>query len=173
MNETKIINIAFALAVAAEAFLVFMLKELRGSFDPVLEWSTHISVNASFNFLSAMALAISIYFVKNKKIKQHSLFIHLALTFSALFLVSYILFHLTHNHPIKEYIIPKILFYLLLGTHIFASVVSLPMIFISYGLGLFNKISEHKRFAKMTFYLWEYVSITGIIVVLVSLFSKT
>lgn len=172
MNKKRVYTIGLCIAVVAEMLLFYILVALKGHFPPLINWEAHIFLNASLNFLSALCLTCAIFFVAHKKINKHRCFIHLALFFSGLFLVSYILFHLGHHRSIQSFIVPQELFYTILATHVLASIIGLPFIFITYGLALTRQISEHKKLAKFTFYLWEYISITGIFVALISLLSQ-
>ena len=85
---------------------------------------------------------------------------------SALFLVNYIFYHLAVGHISFTNESFKIPYYIILITHLLMSVISLPLVFLTYAFGFLNRLQEHKKIAKITFFAWEYVSITGVIIVL-------
>lgn len=125
-----------------------------------------MTVNASLNAVSALALFIAFRFIQKQDIKKHIIFIHVAMFFSAAFLVNYIFYHLSVGHVRFEHTYLRAPYIILLITHLLASFVALPMIFYTYLLGIFQKRKQHKSIAKKTFYIWEYVSITGVMIVL-------
>lgn len=126
----------------------------------------HSWLNGFFNLASATTLIMAFRAIKKRMIKFHIIFIHLSLLFSGLFLISYILYHLSIGHIEYTNKTFQEIYFLILITHVFASIVSLPLIFSTYFLGIFNLKDKHKLLAKKTFSLWLYVSITGFIIVL-------
>lgn len=124
-------------------------------------------LSAIFNSLSAITLIAARNYAKKKQIKKHLRFILLALFFSALFLLSYLTYHwmvgrvsfaLEGGH--------KFFILTLLLLHVFASIINLPMIFITLYYGLTFKLERHKRLAPKTFYLWQFVSWSGVVIIL-------
>ena len=167
MKNSKFVILPLAAALTAEILLIYIIYlnpvKMSMGINPVLQ--SYLS--AIFNALSAVSLGVGFYFIKMRKDKKnHIVFIHLALIFSALFLVNYIIYHLNIGHV--KFVNTELRFYylFLLGSHLIASIISLPLIFLTYSFAIFKKFKEHKKIAKMTFVLWEYVSITGVLVVL-------
>ena len=88
-----------------------------------------------------------------------------AFVFSSLFLISYIANHALHGdqrYPIHDTIYH--IYIPLLISHIILAIVALPIVLITFYLSLSGRIPAHRRLAKITFPLWLYVSITGVIV---------
>ena len=90
-----------------------------------------------------------------------------AFCFSSLFLVSYILHHLltvdTHyggEGPVRYFYFP------LLITHIILAATILPFILLTTYRGLTSDFANHRKIAKITYPIWLYVSISGVIVYL-------
>jgi putative membrane protein len=105
--------------------------------------------------------------VKQKKFTRHRNVMLTAFGFSSLFLVSYILHHLltadTHfggQGAIRYFYFP------LLITHIFLAATILPFILLTTYRGLTSDFANHRKIAKITYPIWLYVSISGVIVYL-------
>ncbi|MBV8864143.1 MAG: DUF420 domain-containing protein, partial [Acidobacteriaceae bacterium] len=95
----------------------------------------------------------------------HMRFMISAITFSALFLLSYITFHYFHgdtHFPGRGWIRPTYFFILI--THISLSMVALPLILGTLWYALRSQFRVHRRIARWTFPVWLYVSVTGVVV---------
>lgn len=165
-HSKRIILTCLLLSFIAEAALVFIIYFNPFKITPLYSPSIQPWVNAFFNTASAISIGIAYKYIKYKHIRMHKIFVHLALIFSTLFLINYIFYHLSVGHMIFENQSWRTLYLLLLMTHLLCSIITLPLIFISYGLGIFGRLADHKKLAKWTFLLWEYVSISGVMVVL-------
>jgi putative membrane protein len=123
------------------------------------------ALNAVFNTACTVALLIGFRHIWQGRINQHRNAMFVAFLFSCLFLVSYIANHALHGeqrfhgtgwlHPVYIGI---------LITHVFLSIVVLPMILVTFFFSLSGRISMHRRLAHYTFPIWLYVSVTGVIV---------
>ncbi|MCB0435161.1 MAG: DUF420 domain-containing protein, partial [Mangrovimonas sp.] len=84
---------------------------------------------------------------------------------SVLFLIMYVLYHMTSDSTSYEgdY---KALYYFILISHIALSVIVIPFVLITYVRAITNDFKKHKKIAKITFPLWLYVAITGVVVYL-------
>lgn len=128
---------------------------------------THIwpALNASLNALSGIFLLIAFILIRRKRIQAHKRFMLAACTSSLLFLISYLSYHsvagttrfagLGWSRPV---------YFTLLLTHTVLAVVIVPLAVISVFNGLKMRVATHRRFAKVTFPLWMYVSVTGVLV---------
>ena len=165
MSEKKVIFLSLFLALIAEAFLIFIIYFNPQKIAPLYNPSLQMTMNGVFNFCSGFALLIAFKFIKNKKIKLHIIWIHIALLSSAFFIVNYIIYHLSVGHVIYNNPNWRTLYLTILGTHLLASVICLPLIFVTYGLAIKGFKVGHKKIAKYTFFLWEYVSVTGVLLI--------
>ena len=127
------------------------------------------ALNAVLNGCAAIALVIGFTFVRARRIRQHRAAMFAAFVFSSLFLVSYITNHALHG----EYRLPVAhagpfwySYLTLLLSHIFLSVVALPMVLITFFLSLTLRFEQHRALARWTFPIWLYVSVTGVLVFL-------
>ncbi|MFN8277937.1 MAG: DUF420 domain-containing protein [Chitinophagales bacterium] len=139
----------------------FKLLDLNLGFDP------HIfaRLNAIINSLVSILLVTGLMLVKNKKLEAHRNTMLLAMVCSGVFLVSYILHHLltvdTHfggTGAIRYFYFP------LLISHIFLAATILPFILLTTYRGLTADFQAHKKIAKITFPIWLYVSVSGVLV---------
>ena len=166
MSKKKIILTSLILGVLAEGFLIFLIYFNPAKIEPLYAKDLQPWVNALFNSLSALSLTAAIMAIKNKKIRLHKILIHFSLFFSSLFLINYIFYHMSVGHVIFNNPDFRVIYLFILASHLLCSLIALPLIFITYSLGLFNYLQTHKELAKLTFLLWEYVSVTGVIIVL-------
>lgn len=119
-------------------------------------------LHAILNSLAAVSLIAALYFVKRKNIQMHQKMIYSAMILSAMFLVSYVIYHAVTD-PTRfggEGTI-KVIYLILLVTHVILAAAILPFIFFTFIRGYTMQIPAHKRFAKWTFPLWLYVTVTG------------
>lgn len=172
LNKNKILSFSLIVAILAELLLVYIIYFNPHKVAPIYDTSLQSWVSALFNGLSAISLIFAFKFAKTHQKQKHIMAIHFALLFSSLFLLNYIFYHLSVGHvkfPNNSF---RPYYLIILFTHLLASITCLPMIFMTYALGFFDYLLDHKRFAKFTFFLWEYVSVTGVIVVLFLKFLK-
>jgi len=165
MNNKKEITSILVGTMLINVFLIWFIYFKKDAAEEVETLRKLPLMNAFCNGLSALCLINAYRFIKQKNEKMHILFICLALFFSAVFLVGYLLYHhyighSTFNNPGWV----KYPYYFILITHIFTSVLVLPMIGLTVFFALKDKRDLHKKFARFTFPLWLYVSITGVCV---------
>lgn len=166
-NDKPAYGVIATLSVVVFAIVValgrFKLTNLNLGFDP------HIfaRINAYINSAVSLLLIYGLILVRQKKFIQHRNVMLTAFVFSSLFLVSYILHHLLTNDtpfggegPIRYFYFP------LLITHIFLAATILPFILLTTYRGLTSDFVNHRKIAKITYPIWLYVSITGVIVYL-------
>ena len=90
-----------------------------------------------------------------------------AIALSVLFLGMYVAYHMTADSTKfgGEGVIKYVYFFILL-THILLSIIIIPLVLITYVRALAQRFDKHKKLARITFPLWLYVAITGVIVYL-------
>jgi len=117
--------------------------------------------------LTAILLIVSVILIKNKKRKLHALLMRICIGLSLLFLVMYIAYHMTSDPtPFGGEGTIKYIYYFILISHILLSICVIPFVLITYVRAITNNIVMHKKIAKITFPLWLYVAVTGVIVYL-------
>jgi putative membrane protein len=124
-------------------------------------------IYATINGLTAVVLVAAVLAIKNGKRKLHELLMTTAICLSVSFLVMYVAYHMTSDSTKfgGEGIIRPIYFFILIS-HILLSIAVIPLVLISYVRALANKFAKHKKIAKITFPIWLYVAVTGVIVYL-------
>ncbi|WP_299222772.1 DUF420 domain-containing protein [uncultured Psychroserpens sp.] len=124
-------------------------------------------IYATINAVTAVVLLVALWAVKNKKLKLHENLMKFAISLSVAFLAMYVAYHMTSDSTKfgGEGAI-KYVYYFILLTHILLSVAVIPFVLITYVRAITNNIERHKKIAKITFPLWLYVAITGVVVYL-------
>jgi len=124
-------------------------------------------VNASLNALSTVFILAGIGFIKNDMKQAHILSMICALITSTAFLTCYLIYHFLKAGVVTHFTYPgwpKVLYFLILGTHTPLAVLTVPLIFMTI-IPAFKAVYEkHRRLAKWTFPIWLYVSVTGVLV---------
>jgi len=126
---------------------------------------THIfpAISAFLNSMVAILLIVGLIFVKQKNFEAHKKTMLLAVIFSILFLVTYVLYHFTTVETTYAGNM-KMVYYSILFTHIVLAAVILPFILFSVYRGLTGEYEKHKKLTKFVWPIWFYVSVTGVIV---------
>ena len=152
----KIISVAIPVVVAI-LFTVKIPNATPLSFLP--------PIYACINALTAVLLVMALIAVKSKKIKLHEWLMKTCIGLSLIFLVMYIAYHMTTDPtPFGGQGYIKILYFFILISHILLSIVLIPLVLISYVRAFQKEFVSHKKIAKITFPVWLYVAITGVIV---------
>ncbi|WP_306641885.1 DUF420 domain-containing protein [Sanyastnella coralliicola] len=122
-------------------------------------------LNALLNGSTFLLLIAALVAIKNKNVEAHRKLTTLGMTFSALFLVSYVIFHATTSHtPYGGEGTVKTIYYFILFSHIVLSAVIVPLVLFAFTHALAGRIDKHRKIVKYTFPLWLYVTLTGVIV---------
>jgi putative membrane protein len=131
-----------------------------------LPWIKNLSaLNATFNALSTVFLLLGFREIKRKRFNKHMNYMISAFITSALFLVSYIVYHhfVGDTKFMSEGFIRYVYFFILI-THIVLSVFVVPLVLTTFYYSLSGKLEKHRKIAKWTFPIWLYVSVTGVLV---------
>lgn len=168
-----IISISVPLFVAVLFFTPSVHLQIDVSFLPKL--------NAIINSLVSLFLVLGFWFIKHKNRRMHKISMLSAFSLSALFLISYLVYHSAADSTIfgdinhdgvadaaekSEAGAIRYLYYFLLLTHILLAAVILPFILITISRALSSRFDKHKKIARITFPLWLYVSVSGVLVYL-------
>ncbi|WP_432672743.1 DUF420 domain-containing protein [Flavobacterium sp. SM2513] len=157
-----ILSIAIPLVVA----LLFGIKLKDFGFD--VEPLTFLPpIYASINGFTAVLLIAAVIAIKKGKRKLHGNLMKTAIGCSVLFLGMYVAYHMTADSTKfgGEGIISYV-YYFILFTHIVLSIIIIPLVLITFVRALAQRFDKHKKLARITFPLWLYVAITGVIVYL-------
>ncbi|WP_291867660.1 DUF420 domain-containing protein [Maribacter sp.] len=124
-------------------------------------------IYASINGVTAVLLVFAVWAIKNGKQKLHENIMKTCIGLSLLFLFLYIGYHMTSESTSfgGEGAI-KYLYYFILITHIVLSIAIIPLVLRTYAKAYLGQFKEHRKLAKITFPIWLYVAITGVVVYL-------
>ncbi len=124
-------------------------------------------IYATINGVTAIVLMTAVWAIKNGKQKLHENLMKFAISLSVAFLAMYVAYHMTSDSTKfgGEGAI-KYIYYFILVTHIVLSVIIIPFVLFTYVRALSKSFVRHKKLARITFPMWLYVAVTGVIVYL-------
>ncbi len=144
---------------------VVALKYLKLEVDLGFDVHLFAKANATINGTVAVMLLLALVAVKMKNFKLHKTLMLVAMGLSVLFLLSYIAYHLlTAETPFPADAPGRGMYLLILATHIILAGLILPFILFSAYRALIGEYPEHKKLARITWPIWFYVAVTGVIV---------
>ena len=156
----KRLNVLAWIVSAVVLLLVGLMR--RYKFETDIDFGFLPPIHASLNALTAVILLFALYFIKNKEIENHRRSIYAALACSALFLVSYVLYHFTT--PETKYggegTLRTVYFFFLI-THVVLAGLILPFILLTFTRAYTGQFERHKKMARWVYPLWLYVALTG------------
>jgi putative membrane protein len=166
-SEKKVFTIIGILSAVVLAFLVWLIYFKTGTTTPAeMNWINSLpALNALLNSLTTIFLISGMVFIKNNMPKWHIRSMLMATLTSAFFLISYITYH--HFHGDTKFVALgsiRTLYFAILISHILLSAIQVPLILSTLYLGLTKKYEKHRKVAKVTFPIWLYVSITGVLI---------
>jgi len=143
--------------------LVLMLPKLREVLaieNPPSFTKALPAVNALINTTCFLVLITSLIMIKRKNVNAHMRLNTFAMILSVIFLLSYVLYHITNSDtPYGGDL--KVLYYFILISHILTSAISLPFILFAYYKAFIGDVDGHKKIVKWAYPVWLYVAITG------------
>ena len=119
------------------------------------------------NSLTTLILILGLVFIKLRKIKLHQSMMTAAFGLGGLFLIFYVLYHLTNpaNKFNGEGFYRYIYFFTLI-THIGFSLIVLPLVLRAMYFAANKQFAAHKKIVRFAYPIWLYVSVTGVLVYL-------
>ncbi|MFB3389931.1 DUF420 domain-containing protein [Flavobacterium sp. LAR06] len=138
-------------------------------------------IYATTNGITAVVLVWAVISIKNGKRKLHEQLMTFAIMLSVAFLVMYVAYHMTadstkfgdlnHDGILNLAETAKIgsvryVYFVILISHILLSIAIIPLVLITYVRALAQRFDRHRKIAKITFPLWLYVAVTGVVVYL-------
>lgn len=167
-KETKYNKLIVVLSVAIPVVVALLfgvnLKKLGFDVQPL---SFLPPIYAAINGLTAILLVAAVIAIKNKNRKLHENLMKSAIACSVAFLGMYVAYHMTSDSTKfgGEGAI-KYLYYFILITHILLSIIIIPLVLTTYVKAWSEQFDKHKKIAKITFPIWLYVAVTGVVVYL-------
>lgn len=151
-----ILSIVIPIAVAVLFTIRIPNVERLGFLPPIY---------ATINGLTAILLIISVIQIKKGNRKAHEFLMKTCIVLSVLFLLMYVAYHMTSDSTSyggEGFI--RYLYLFILLSHILLSVIVIPFVLITYVRGITSNFKAHKKIARITFPIWLYVAVTGVIV---------
>jgi putative membrane protein len=174
-DKNALVAILFV-SVVIVTFLAWLIYFKEAADRGTLEWISILpALNALLNTFCTVCLIRGLLLIKKGDKTGHRNMMLSALTLSALFLVSYVVYH--HYQGDTKFINPgniRYFYFFILITHITASIVVVPMIFTTVYFAATGNFIKHPKVARITFPIWLYVSSTGVLIfVMLKLFNYT
>lgn len=153
-----LLSIAIPIAVAVLFTVKIPGVERLGFLPPIY---------ATINGTTAILLIIAVYQIRKGNRKAHERLMKTAILFSVLFLVMYVAYHMTSDSTAYGgQGLLKYVYYFILLTHILLSIIVIPFVLITYVRAISGQFYKHRKIARITYPLWLYVAVTGVIVYL-------
>lgn len=131
----------------------------------MLELSDLPLLNATLNALAGMLLVSAYIMIRKGNIARHRALMLAAFSTSALFLVSYVIYHVNiGSRAFTGTGVIRVVYFVILITHIVLAIAVVPMAIVTLRRGLRRDDLRHKAIARWTFPIWLYVSVTGVVV---------
>ncbi len=167
-EEKKYKGIIWALSIiipiAVAALFGVNLQKLGYDVKPL---SFLPPIYATINGLTAILLFCAVLAIKKGNIKLHENLIKVCMVFSSLFLLMYVAYHMTSistSYGGEGFI--RYVYFFILITHIILSVIIIPFVLFTFVRGIAGAYERHKKLARITYPMWLYVAVTGVIVYL-------
>ena len=133
----------------------------------MLEVADLPALNAVLNATSAVLLSAGYILIRRGQQALHKRCMLAALGTSALFLISYVVYHVNvGSRPFPGQGPVRILYFAILITHVVLAAVIVPLALTTATRGLRSQFDRHVRIARWTLPLWLYVSVTGVVIYL-------
>lgn len=142
--------------------LVGLMRRPAYKISTTIDFSFLPPIHATFNIVVAFCLVAALYFVKQNNISAHRNAIFGAMVFSALFLLSYVMYHFTTEET--RYCFQgfsRTIYFIILISHIVLAGISLPFILLTFSRGISFTTAKHKKMARWVYPVWLYVAISG------------
>lgn len=124
-------------------------------------------IYAAINGLTAVLLIYAVWAIKNGKRVLHQNVMSACIILSLLFLLMYIAYHMTADSTSYGGVgVIRYVYYFILVSHIILSIVIIPLVLKTYARAYLKDFERHRQLARITFPIWLYVAVTGVIVYL-------
>lgn len=159
-QEIKRLNIAASFFSALILLVVVFMRKIH--IETNIDFSFLPIFHSSLNAVAGIVLIFAYIQIRKGNIQNHKRLMSTALIMSGVFLISYVLYHITTPElrycgegPIRA------VYFLLLISHVVLSGISFPFILFTFIRGLTDQRVRHKKLAKIVFPVWLYICISG------------
>ncbi len=159
-----IILLSVIIPIAVAVLFTIKLKDFGLDVEPLTFLPP---IYAGINGLTALVLILSVRAIKNGNRASHERLMKTAIGLSVLFLLMYVAYHMTSDStPYGGEGIIRYVYFFILITHIALSIIIIPLVLFTYVRALAERFDKHKKLARITYPIWLYVAITGVVVYL-------
>jgi len=174
----SIIAVSIIIPIAVAMLFSVKLKDFGINIEPL---NFLPPIYATINGVTALLLIMGVLAIKNGNRKVHERLMTLAIACSVVFLVMYVAYHMTADSTKYGDInadglldetekinagFMRLVYFFILISHIVLSVIIIPLVLFTYVRALAERFDKHKKLAKITFPIWLYVAVTGVVVYL-------
>ncbi|NOT77408.1 MAG: DUF420 domain-containing protein [Bacteriovoracaceae bacterium] len=165
-SEKNVLVLIGVLSALVIGFLFWLIYFKVGAGVESVGWVSYLpALNATLNTITAILLISGYWLIKNnQKIAHRNVMIAATMT-SALFLISYITYH--HFKGDTQFLAQgfiRPIYFSILISHILLSIVQVPLILTTLYFAATKNFSKHRKIARITFPIWLYVSVTGVLI---------
>ena len=122
-------------------------------------------IYATINGMTATVLIVALVAIKKGKMILHKRLMFTCIVLSACFLIMYVLYHMTSDStPYGGEGPVRYVYFFILITHILLSIAVIPLVLFTFVRALAERFDKHKKLARITFPIWLYVAVTGVVV---------
>ena len=122
-------------------------------------------IYAIINGVTAILLVVAVMQIKRGNKRKHQILMKINIMLSLLFLIMYIAYHVTSDMAIYGGVgISRSIYYFILASHIILSGILVPLVLFTYKHAAVGQYDKHRKLAKITFPIWFYVAVTGVVV---------
>jgi len=173
--NTAIIMVSIAIPAAVAFLILVPHAKIDFGFNTRSLPLFHAILNSS----TAILLMASLYFIRHGQVRAHRRANWAAIVLSTIFLVSYVIYHATNpstrfgdlNHDgvlsdteKQQAGFLRYVYYFILSSHILLSGVIIPFVLFTLQRAYQQRFPQHRRLARITWPMWLYVAVTGVIV---------
>ena len=173
-----IVVVSIVIPVVVGILFGIKLKDFGINVEPL---SFLPPIYATTNGITAVVLVWAVLAIKKGNRKLHERLMTFAIILSVAFLIMYVAYHMTAdstkfgdlNHDgildateSAKVGVLRLVYFVILITHILLSIAIIPLVLITYVRALAQRFDRHKKIAKITFPIWLYVAVTGVVVFL-------
>ena len=140
--------------------VVILMRKIH--IDTRVDFSFLPPVYSLLNLVCAIILIFALRAIKSKNVLLHKKLVTIALLVSTAFLMMYVLYHITT--PETKYCgdgLKRIIYFILLISHVILAGASFPFILFTYVRGLTEQFERHKKMARWVYWIWLYICISG------------
>lgn len=162
--NTLIIILSIAIPVVVAILFGVKLKDYGINVEPLTFLPP---IYATINGITAVLLITAVVAIKKGNRNLHERLMQLGIACSVIFLVMYVAYHMTSDStPYGGEGAIRYVYFFILISHILLSIVVIPLVLFTYVKALAERFDKHKKLAKITFPVWLYVAVTGVVVYL-------